>query len=196
MPLTIQTTATGDPVTYAEAKVHLRLDDDDEQTLITDLITVGTKSAESFTGRQFMRATYDLDLPGFPAEIKLRKNPVVSISSIIYIAATGNIATMTATDYQTDLKSEPATIKPRFGGSWPSTRGDTYNAVTVRFVAGYSTTTTSQEDAVPEGLKSAIKFHVAHLFENREPVVVGTIVSKLPMSIENLLWQHKIAEAV
>lgn len=189
-------TATGDPVTYAEAKSYLRLSTDDEQSDVTKLITAATKFAENVTRRNFMRQTWDLKLERFPLEIEVPFPPLQSVSSITYVNTEGTTATLATTVYQIDTNSEPGRIMPAFGQSWPSTRSDIYNAVTIRFIAGYATTTTSQEDAVPDGIKQAIKYHVNHMFEHREPLVLGTITSKVPDTIENLYWQFKLVEAV
>jgi len=50
----------------------------------------------------------------------------------------------------------------------------------VDFVAGY-------EDGIPETVRAAIKLLVAHLFENRDPYVVGATVSEVPFTLRALL---------
>lgn len=192
----ITTTATGDPVTYQEARIYLRVDADDEQSLITSLITVATRSSENFTNRLFMRQTAKARYDWFPREIILPRSPVQSVSSITFIAATGNTATLATTVYQVDTQSEPARIMPTASESWPSTQADTYNVVTVTFIGGYATATTDLATKVPDGLKTAIKWQVNHMHENREPVVVGVTAMVLPESTQNLLWQFRVPEAV
>ena len=192
----ITTTATGDPVTFDEARNYLRVDDNDEETLITNLITVATQSSENFTNRLFMRQTAKARYDWFPPEILLPRSPVQSVSSITYITTTGGTSTLATTAYQVDTKSEPARVMPTASSSWPSVKQDTYNPITITFVAGYATATTDLATKVPDGLKTAIKWHVAQMFENREPVVVGTIVSVLPIGLEKLLYQFKLPEAV
>lgn len=188
MALTVVTTATGDPVTYDEAKVYLRVDGDIEKPLVESLITAATEWAQVKTSRFFMRQTWDLNLDSFPAVIQIPQPPLISIVSIKYIDTDGNTATVSSSDYQVDTDSEPGRVKPAFDKTWPTTRGQ-FNAVTVQFVGGYATTA-----KVPDGIKTAIKMAVAHWHENREPVVVGTITAKVPLAVESLLWQHRVLE--
>ena len=58
-------------------------------------------------------------------------------------------------------------------------------------MAGYGTAVTD----VPEGLRLAVLKLLAHWFEHREEVIVGTTVAKLPMSVESLIGKHRIPEA-
>jgi len=55
-------------------------------------------------------------------------------------------------------------------------------AVRIKFTAGYGAA-----GAVPSDLASALMLLVAHWDQNREPVVIGTIVSSVPLSVESLL---------
>ena len=60
-----------EPVSLAEAKLHLKLsdipEDSSEDTLITDLISVAREYCEKYTKRDFMGKTYEYYLDSFPA---------------------------------------------------------------------------------------------------------------------------------
>ena len=43
-----------------------------------------------------------------------------------------------------------------------------------------------------EEIKTAIKELVAHMYENRDIVVIGTIVADLPYAIETLIQNERI----
>jgi uncharacterized phage protein (predicted DNA packaging) len=45
--------------------------------------------------------------------------------------------------------------------------------------------------AIPKGLVHAAKMLVAHFYENRETVVVGVSVNKLPLAYEHLIEPYK-----
>ena len=62
MSLKLVTAASTYPVTLAEAKLHLRVDSTDEDTLITALITAATEMCEQKTGRAIMQQTWDVTL--------------------------------------------------------------------------------------------------------------------------------------
>jgi hypothetical protein len=59
--------------------------------------------------------------------------------------------------------------------------------VIVKFDCGYG-----GQSAVPATLKEAMKLLIGTWYENRESVVVGTIVAKLPDAVESLLWSNRM----
>lgn len=190
MALKIYSAPEVEPMLKAEAKAYLRIDGTNEDTLVDSLIIAARQQAETFTGRALCTQTWDLVLDQFPgddAPIDVPLPPLQSVTSITYLDTNGTTQTLSSSVYIVDSKNEPGRIALAVGESWPDTQADRINAVTVRFVCGYGAA-----DAVPEGIKTAIKLLVSHWFEHREPVVVGSISSELPQSVEMLLWQHRI----
>jgi uncharacterized phiE125 gp8 family phage protein len=53
----------------------------------------------------------------------------------------------------------------------------------IRVVAGY----VDSGSSVPMALRTAIEYLVAHRFENREPVIVGTNALPLPIGYADLI---------
>ncbi len=47
---------------------------------------------------------------------------------------------------------------------------------------------TDDSDELSETAIQAMRLIIAHFYSNREPVVIGTITSKLPFAAESLLW--------
>jgi uncharacterized phiE125 gp8 family phage protein len=171
------TPPSGEPVTLAEAKLHLRVDITDDDALITSLITVARQYAEMVTQRQFLTASWRLVLDCFPPMIRLDKMPLVSVDSIKYTDLNGVLQTMAITDYAVDTSAEPVRITPVFGKIWPIPVPQ-IGAVQVNFTSGYGTAAN-----VPEGIKSWMKVRIASLYNNREEVAI------LPRGkIEPLPW--------
>ena len=54
MPLQLVTPPAEEPVSLAEARLHLRVDFTDDDALITSLIAAARQAAETLTGRQFV----------------------------------------------------------------------------------------------------------------------------------------------
>jgi uncharacterized phiE125 gp8 family phage protein len=194
MALSLVTAATDLPVTLAEVKAQCRVDASitDEDDLIDALRRAATEYVTTFTRRPCLLETWDDKRDGFPCadeSIELPLAPVTAVTSVSYVDTNGDTQTWSTALYETDLPSQPqaarARIQPVYGGFYPSTR-DVYNAVTVRFVAGYATVA-----AVPYGMKAAIKMLVAHWYLRREPVNIGNIVSPIPLTIESLLWPYR-----
>lgn len=181
-----------EPISLEEAKQQLLLDEGltAQDALIASLITAARQHVEAFLDRALITQTWDLYLDAFPCgDIELVKPPVISVTYVKYIAGDGALTTWDTADYETELPGGPRAqrgrIFPAYGGSYPATRGEA-NAVTVRCVHGYGAASD-----VPDGIKVAMKLLIAHWYENREAVAVGTIAATIPMAVETLLWPFR-----
>lgn len=182
------TAAAAYPVTVSEVKTHSRIVGSAEDTYIQALIRTAEEYAESYTGRALLTSTFKLYLDRFPSVIAIPKSPLVSLTSIKYIDDNGVEQTLSASKYKLHKLERPFIVEA-YGENWPSTRKD-MQAVTVEFTAGYGDAASD----VPEGLRHALLFHVAHLFENREPELLGSIVSSIPNTLEALLNHWRVWE--
>jgi uncharacterized phiE125 gp8 family phage protein len=193
-----------EPVTLAEAQLHLRVDHNDELDLINSLLRTARDFCERFTNRQFVTATYDLTIDRFPTQsfwssmskayvwesgdIILPKPPLQSVTSITYVDGSGMSQTLSATVYEVDTGLQPGAIRLKYDQMWPSIR-DQKNAITIKFKAGYG-----PKESVPETIKAAIKLMLGHLYENREATLLANRsleISELPFGISSLLWGYK-----
>ena len=188
--LTETVAPTVEPLSTADAKTHLRVDHSEEDGLIDDYVEAARRQVELFTRRALVNTTFTLKLDAFPVEIRTPRSPLSSVTSITHIDCDGNSQTVASSVYDVDTDTEPGRIFLKFDQSWPDTR-TINNAVTVTFVAGFG----SAASSVPESLRSAVRLLAAHYYEQREPVVVGTITAKIPMSVESLLWMNRVVDA-
>ena len=172
--LVLKTAPTTRPVTTAEAKAWARIDTTDDDTLVGSLIEAATAYCETFTNRQFMTATWDQIYDTFPQFIRIRKPPLASSTSIIYLDSAGSSQTLATNQYQVITSSLPGHVYRAPSVSWPSTESGRFDAVTVKFVAGYG-----DASAVPEGIKDAIKQYVTTRYNHREEIIVGQLVSEM-----------------
>ncbi len=181
------TAPDSEPVSLEEAKLHCRVDGTDDDAYISSLIIVARSYVENFTGRSLVEQVWELGLDGFDSqEILLPKSPISEIESITYIDLGG--AEQEFEDYTLDTRSQPARLRPAYGKSWPSTR-DEMNAVVIQYTAGYG-----DAGDVPAGIKQAMLLIIGHFNENREAVVLGTTVFKLPLAVDALLMPYRIRE--
>jgi uncharacterized phiE125 gp8 family phage protein len=162
-----------EPVTLAEAKLHLKVDDDAEDTLITSFIAAARAQCEHILGRSLITQTWELVLDSFPAgSIELFNPAIISVTSVKYIDALTNLeVTLTANQYVLDKDSEPGWIDAAIGVSWPETALIS-NAVRVRYTAGYGAA-----GDVPESIKQWIKMAIGVWFKNREASVESAITT-------------------
>ena len=167
MPLQLITPPAEEPVSLIEAKLHLRVEFDEDDTLIASLISAARQAAETLTGRQFTTARWKLVLDGFPrGAIALAKCPVQSVVAVNYQDMNLMVQTMPASTYTVDTACEPGRITPVFGQIWPVCLPQ-IGAVMVTFDAGYGAAA-----QVPDGIKSWIKLRVGSLYAHREEMAV------------------------
>lgn len=183
MAYNLKTAPTSEPVTLTEAKAHLQVTGDTDNTQIEAFITVARQYVEERTNRQLLTATWVLYLDCFPElPIRLEKSPVSAISEVAYIDSDGTPDTVESDDYNADLKSEPARLVPAYGESWPDTQ-DIQNAVQIEFTAGYS-----DAASVPGPIKAAMLLIIGHLYENRGDEGHRA----MPKSIDLLLAPYRV----
>lgn len=177
------TAVATEPVTLAEAKLHLRVDATDEDTLITTMITVAREFAEHYTGRALAPQTLEMALDKFPKDrIDLDMPPVTSVTSVKYTDTAGVEQTVLATDYSLSTYGESRQISLADSKTWPSTQ-DIADAVRIRYVTGYTT--------APKAVKSAMLLLIGHLYENRQ-AVSSLNVNEIPMGAVALMDTVKI----
>ena len=190
MALTIVTAPVTDPVTLAEAKEHLRIDEANtaESALITAFITASTDYCEKLQNRAFITQVWDMTLDSFPRGdiISIPLPPLQAVSSVTYLGTGGTSNTLTASTYIVDTANEPGRISLAFNEVWPTIDLQPVNGVVVKFTAGYGTAGT-----VPEMPKQAIKLLVGHMFENRENTNFKPL-ELIPDGVFNLLAFERI----
>lgn len=180
--LKIVTGPAATPVSRTEARNHLRLDDDVDDSLVRAYIQAATDWAENYTGRFFVSRTCQMMLDGarelesplwegmrtgpsnvaYLDHIELAAVPVISVESIKYYSDDDTQYTWAASNYFVDTFSEPAKVVLRDGGTYP-TDLRAANGLEINFTAGYG----SNPSAVPEAIKVAILQYIAFLYEHR-----------------------------
>lgn len=180
---------TVEPLTIEEAKLHLRVDAEDENTAIAALIQSAREYVENFTGRQLITATYQWSLDAFVGVLYLPKPPLQSVTTVAYTDGDGNGQTVSSANYQVDTASQPGRVVPSYSKTWPTTRNE-LNAVVVTYKAGYGDTALN----VPEQYKTAMKLLIGHWFENREAIITGMAAKETPLAADAVLSPFRMAQ--
>jgi len=170
------------PVSRTEARNHLRLDDDVDDSQVRSYIQAATDWAENYTNRFFISRTCQMMLDGarelesplwegmktgpsnvaYLDHIELAAAPVISVESIKYYSDDDTEYTWAASNYYVDTFSEPAKIVLRDGGTYPTDLRAS-NGLEINFTAGYG----ANPSSVPEAIKVAILQYVTFLYEHR-----------------------------
>ncbi len=199
--LVLGTAATSDPVSLAEAKKHIRVFTAADDEYIRALITMATDYAQRYQRRQYVHATWKLNLSDFPPEIFVPLSPLSSVTSLKYIDTSDVEQTLVEdTDFVVDKNSEPGRIMPKRGTTgWPDVQDEIYIAVVLTFVAGEG----ADVDAIEAGpnigrfrrVQQAIMILCAHWYEQRETEVVaskGVVIEPVPLSVDALLTMDRL----
>lgn len=163
-----------EPLTLTEVKLHLRVENTDDNALITALIVAAREQAESITARALCTQTWELVLDAFPEACVLRHSPVQSVTSVDYLDTDGASQSLTLADTLLDSESTPGYLVPGYGKAWPAT-WCVPNAVRVRYVSGYGAA-----DDVPQSIKAWMLLCVGTLYAQRESFIVGHETAALP----------------
>jgi len=152
-----------EPVTLAEARLHIRASDStDDDTLITAWITAAREIAEHYTQRGLAPQTLEAALDEFPDDdddnIDLPMSPVASITHIKYTDTAGTEQTVSSTAYALSLYGDARRVAPTYGNYWPITQ-DIPDAVRIRYVTGYTT--------CPKAVKAALLLMISWFDQHR-----------------------------
>ncbi len=160
MSVVLSTGPQREPVTLEDVKTHLRIETDDHDGALTQLITAGRQYVETMTGRALITQTWKFYADRFRYEFRLPKPPLQSVTSVQYKDAADALQTLAASNYVVDTIDQPARLHQNATGTYPDTSNNP-NAVIVTFVAGYG----DEPEDVPGALRRAILLHIEALFD-------------------------------
>lgn len=191
-PRRLITAPATNAVTRDEAKAHARIENADEDAIVDVYLATACATIEELTRRRFVDQTWDFYFDAFEEPIVVPLAPVLSIESITYVDTDGDTQTWSSSNYVVDNPGGPsgdrASIRLASGASFPATNGEP-RCVVVRVRVGYDVA-----NPVPAALKAAALMLFGHLYANREPVIVGSIASAIPMTVDYLVAPYRLFE--
>lgn len=163
-------------VDLALAKQHLRVEHDDEDSLITAYLNAAIDWVESHTGKLLTRREVTQTEPGFVSYFRLYYGPAPATVSVAY-ADSDNLAATVDDALLADTR-----LYPPVGDAWPSAARNT--PVTLTYTAGFET--------APDALNAAVLLLVGHYYKNREAVTLSTTnPEELPLAVEALCRPYR-----
>ena len=140
-----------EPITLTQAKNWLRIDHNQDDSLLQELIIAVRRHAESFMRRALVSRTYKVSMVGYlPNVVRLPMMPVQSIEAITLLDEQQNATVLDAADY----RILPGAQYVQLEQSVLSHR------VEIEYTAGYGTA-----DDIPEELKQGMLMHLAALYD-------------------------------
>lgn len=137
--------------------------------------------------RQLIAATFTVYADDWPDDgtICFRdKLPITAVSAVKYKDGDGVLQTVDSSNYHTSIVgyNSPARIVPITGYSWPTLQSGAVDRVQLSVTAGYPTV-----EQIPMPTRGAIRYLVAQKVAAREPVVIGSISSEIPLTLRTAI---------
>lgn len=200
---TVVTAPAAEPLSLAEASLHLRLDYTNDDTLVTALITAAREHVEMALSRALVTRTIDFyrdQFPGIPPwprseVIELPQPPLIAVTQLAFTDTAGTVHdwTVSGTDLinevgavnaHVDTVNQPGRIVLAYSQVWPNQVLKTTNALRIRYTCGYG-----NASAVPVAAKQAMLMLIGTWYQNRESVTSGTLLTtdEVKHGVERLL---------
>jgi uncharacterized phiE125 gp8 family phage protein len=181
MTYVVITPPVAEPLTLAQVKVHLRIDQNAEDDFLTSLIAVARQHLERTTGLVLISQTLRLYLDGWPDTglIEIARGPVQAVTDARIYDDDGVEITVDLGGHVLDGSARPARLWLR---SRPSP-GRPMNGVEIDFTAGFGEAATD----VPDTLKRAMLTHIAAMYEFRSAVSVDQQPAAVPDGYDRLI---------
>jgi len=142
-----------EPVTLAEAKLYLRVDNSAEDALITDLIVAARMSAENYLKSSLITQSWKLVYNDYvDGRVILPMSPIASVSSVTIVARDGSTQTFPSANYYLNAAKTKLIFDSAAMGF----------AIEIVYVAGYGNAA-----QVPQPIKYGILAHIAAMYDER-----------------------------
>ena len=168
-------------ISLVTAKLQLKVDFDDDDTLITSYIDAAIENCENYTGTCINEAKFAFKFSEFTNDFVFKISPIQSIDSIKYFDEAGDEQILETEKYEL-LPVDKFTHKVHFidQDTLPQVAENKSNAVVIEVTSGYA------DGKVPKAIKSAALLVLTDLYENREDRV-----HKMPTRSEALLRKYR-----
>ena len=135
MELKVVTPPAAEPLSTAEAKLHLRVDHSADDALITALIVAAREHVENYLVGSLVEQTRAVYLSAWPySPFRLPCGPVQSIESVKYEDENGDTQTVDSSIYYLTPGGE---IALDYCQRWPTARTRGEDAITITYKTGY-----------------------------------------------------------
>lgn len=179
------TAPAAEPLSLADAKAFLRVEHGDDDAIIASLIVAARNHIEALTRCVLITQTWRLVLDRWPdgGRIVPRIGPVRSVVAARVLNAAGEASEIDPEIFVVDAAAG-ALAAPAWSLPIPG-RGAA--GIELDIEAGYGAA-----DDVPPRLLLAIRMLVAHWYENRGLIAIGSSVAMMPASVNAMIASHRV----
>lgn len=186
----IQITATSSQrydqaLSTADVKAWLKVDTDDEDTLIGVLRDAALNHCEAHTGRYFRQMAFTITAPNWDDLRRLPFGALTGGITLQYLKENATVyTTLASTEYTAELLGDVLHVCYR--NSPPVADPYRYDAVKLTTTGGTAAA------ALPTEVETAALMLVGHWYENRSAVHIGTSITEMPLAVKALLAQFRL----
>jgi uncharacterized phiE125 gp8 family phage protein len=186
MSATLLTGPADEPLSLADAKAFLRVEHDDDDSVITALIAAARNHIEALTRLGMMTQTWRIVLDRWPEQgrIKPRLGPLQSLAAAHVYNEANDASAIDADRFVVDAA---AGVIAAPGWSLPQP-GRSVAGIELDIVVGFG----AEASSVPQVLLQAIRMLVSHWYENRSLVAIGQTVAMLPPSVNAMISSYRV----
>ncbi len=173
-----------EPVTLAQAKAFLKVDDTAEDGLTTTLITAARLHVEGVTGKALLSQTWRVCLDAWPDNrlVKLPISPLINITAITAYDDEGVGYAIAAAQFY----AEPTRLLlPLRVAGMPTIRQ--LGGIEIDYVAGFG----SAAEDVPGDIIQAMLMLIGYWFEHRDAVIVAGTGAVVPSGFDRLVAHYQ-----
>ena len=207
MELKVITPPAAEPLSTAEAKLHLRVDHSTDDTLITALIVAAREHVENYLVGSLVQQTRAVYLSSWPyAPFRLPCGPVQSIDSVKYTDSDGVENAVSEDLYYLTPGGE---LCLETFESWPTARLRGPGAIEITYTTGYEpvvtvipgeeegdpdTEETDYDANIPQAIKQAMLLLIGEWYEQREAAAdTKYAIQTIPWGVKQLLAPYREA---
>lgn len=142
-----------EPLTLAETKLYLRVDHNDEDMLITEMIAAAREAAEQHMHRSLITQQWKLAFDQcLPARIALPMGPVQSVVRISTLDEAMSVSDISSTSYYLNAGKTHLKLTTSVSG----------HQIEIIYSAGYG-----DASAVPKAIRQGMLLHIGALYDMR-----------------------------
>ncbi|MBB5050548.1 putative phiE125 gp8 family phage protein [Afipia massiliensis] len=185
MPAYLVTAPAAEPLSLTDAKNFLRVEHGDDDAIITSLVSAARNHVEALTRCALITQTWRLVLDRWPdgGRIAPRIGPLRTLTAVRVFDPAGEASVIDPDIFVVDVAAgvlaAPAWSLPVPGRSVAGIELD----IEVGFGAASD---------VPQTLRQAIRMLVAHWYENRGLIAIGSSVAMMPASVNAMISSHRV----
>jgi uncharacterized phiE125 gp8 family phage protein len=191
--------ATTHPVSLDDAKLHCRVVDTDQDSVLQAIVIAAEEFVAQRTGRRLAPETHRIERScWWSCDLAIPAAPLRTVTEVSYLDAEGDEIVVDPSSYRWRRTPAGGEIWLLDSFDLPELAEERKDAVRITLEAGYSDpaeTPSSGDDpelTLPVRIRQAILLLVGHWFEHREAVVTGTIATTIELAVDALLSQLRI----